>query len=63
MRIRTHQSSVCIFLMLAALLTLPAAAHAQEPPGPIHPPPNAAPQKPPSDLPESPAPQPGKPPQ
>lgn len=49
--------------MLAALLTLPAAAHAQEPPGPIHPPPNAAPQKPPSDLPESPAPQPGKPPQ
>lgn len=49
--------------MVGALLTLPAAAHAQEPPGPIHPPPNAAPQKPPSDLPESPAPQPGKPPQ
>jgi VWFA-related protein len=42
------------------LLVLAASARAQEPPGPIHPPPDAAPQLPPSNLPESPSPQAGK---
>jgi VWFA-related protein len=61
METRTHQSRSLVLLILAALLAISTAARAQEPPGPIHPPPNAAPQNPPTDLPESPSPQPGKP--
>ena len=61
MGIRTHRTCWLILLVFAALLAASMSARAQEPPGPIHPPPNAAPQKPPTNLPESPAPQPGKP--
>jgi VWFA-related protein len=62
MEIRTHRSHWITFVIFGALLAVSAAARAQEePPGPIHPPPNAAPQKAPANLPESPAPQPGKP--